>query len=211
MEFIALNTDFEYRVDARHLIKSVLKNELGQPILRSDLIPRISDQVINNELTVITDILEVLRLPEVGEQVVQDNYYVSEWGTLRCRQTHNMTIYNPIDIPALFSFFREDTGELEWIQNEQVNIGDFRFYESVKYEVIQSHQTQSDWTPNSTPTLWKVYSEVTEPEVSEWVQPTGAHDAYRLNDLVLFNNKTWKCISDYCVYAPNVFGWEVSE
>ena len=82
-------------------------------------------------------------------------------------------------------------------------------FNNVTYQAINSFTTREGQTPNIVSALWKVW---TNPEViSEWVQPTGAHDAYRLNDLVLYNNQTWKCISDYCVYAPGVFGWEVSE
>jgi len=42
-------------------------------------------------------------------------------------------------------------------------------------------------------------------DIPVWKQPTGAHDAYRLGDIVIYNNKTWECISDYCVYSPGVF------
>ena len=151
-------------------------------------------------------------IPEFGIECLIGKHYLYKGGIVKCRQTHNRTIYDPKDTPALFSFFRDNSESLVFIEGEQVEVGWVRIYEGVKYEVIQAHQTQSDWTPNNTPTLWKVWTDPNaEPEVSEWVQPTGAHDAYRLNDLVLFNNKTWKCISDYCVYAPGVFGWEVSE
>jgi hypothetical protein len=65
--------------------------------------------------------------------------------------------------------------------------------------------TLQGWEPDKTPALWKLaQTEV----IPVWVQPTGAHDAYRLGDIVIYNDKTWRCISDYCVYAPGVFGWE---
>jgi len=54
--------------------------------------------------------------------------------------------------------------------------------------------------------LWQVI--VTTPEISEWVQPTGAHDAYRLGAKVTYQGFTWECTSDYNVYAPGVFGWK---
>lgn len=45
-------------------------------------------------------------------------------------------------------------------------------------------------------------------EVAEWVQPTGAQDAYHIGDRVLYNSVVWECISDNNVYAPGVYGWE---
>jgi len=41
----------------------------------------------------------------------------------------------------------------------------------------------------------------------EWIQPTGAPDAYALNDIVTHNGYTWR--SDYAanVWEPGVFGW----
>ena len=41
-----------------------------------------------------------------------------------------------------------------------------------------------------------------------WVQPTGAHDAYRLGDVVIYNGQVWTNTgSDANVWAPGVFGW----
>ncbi len=50
--------------------------------------------------------------------------------------------------------------------------------------------------------------EQTGDEVAEWVQPTGAQDAYHIGDRVLYNGVVWECISDNNVYAPGVYGWE---
>lgn len=50
-------------------------------------------------------------------------------------------------------------------------------------------------------------------EIKDFVQPTGAHDAYNTGDKVLYNGKTWKSIIDGNVWRPDVYpaGWvEVS-
>ena len=48
-----------------------------------------------------------------------------------------------------------------------------------------------------------------EPDTpAEWVQPTGAHDAYHIGDRVTYNGEIWVCTSNNNVYAPGVFGWE---
>lgn len=49
-------------------------------------------------------------------------------------------------------------------------------------------------------------------EIFEWVQPTGAQDAYRIGDKVYFPTKDdliYICTYDYNTYAPNVYGWEI--
>jgi hypothetical protein len=188
MDFKILTEPFEYIVDQRNLIKSVLVNELGNPILRSNLIPKINDTDIVNELNSIAESEDVLLLPDIGEQVLVGKLYVYETGLIKCRQTHNRTIYAIEDIPALFSFFRENSDDLEWIPNEQVESGWVRVYNGVKYEVIQSHQTQSNWKPDNTPSLWKI-----------WVDPNAQADewtigvAYKVGDKVLYNGNEYEC------------------
>lgn len=77
------------------------------------------------------------------------------------------------------------------------------------YDVIQGHTTQSDWTPNIVPAL---FSESQAPSGSgypEWVQPTGAHDAYQIGDRVTFNDKNYESIINANVWSPVAYpaGW----
>lgn len=45
-------------------------------------------------------------------------------------------------------------------------------------------------------------------EYPEWVQPTGAHDAYSIGDKVTHNGKTWESTIANNVWEPGVYGWE---
>lgn len=57
-----------------------------------------------------------------------------------------------------------------------------------------------------------VTSEPEEPtgdEVAEWVQPTGAQDAYDVGDRVSHNGMVWECTSPSNAYEPGVYGWVV--
>ena len=45
-------------------------------------------------------------------------------------------------------------------------------------------------------------------EYPEWVQPTGAHDAYNIGDKVTHNGKTWVSDVDNNVWEPGVYGWK---
>lgn len=192
MEFIRLAEQFEYQRDARNIIKSVLINELGEPILRSDLLPKITDDTVRQPLESITDTEQVRTMPQIGEPVKIGILYVWETGLIKCRQDHDRTIYDPADIPALFSFWRgeldSDGNPFEWIQNEEVKLGWKRIYEGVTYEVIQPHQTLITWEPTATiDVLWKTEQE----QYAEWVQPTGSTNAYQTGDIVTYNGALW--------------------
>lgn len=91
-------------------------------------------------------------------------------------------------------------------------------YKDKVYEVIQAHTSQTTWLPDSTPALYKEYLNVeiknqdgskTE-VVAEFKQPTGAHDAYKKGDKVLFKGKIYKSKIDANTFSPEQFadGWE---
>ena len=52
-----------------------------------------------------------------------------------------------------------------------------------------------------------------EEEYPEYVQPTGAHDAYKVGDKITYNGKKYECIYDGCVWNPDVYpqGWKLIE
>lgn len=146
-------------------------------------------------------------LPEVGQPVYKDSLYKSDEGLVKCVQTHNMTIYKPSEVPALFSFFRENSDDLLWIPNEQVAVNAIRIYNSVKYKCLQSHMTLSSWTPNNTPELWQ---EVISETCPEWVQPTGGHDAYNIGDCITYKGTKYESVIKSNVWSPETYpaGWK---
>lgn len=85
------------------------------------------------------------------------------------------------------------------------SVGDRVQYNGTLYKCIQAHTAQSDWTPDATPALWVV---VTVEEWPEWVQPTGAQDAYAKDSKVTHNGKKWISSYDANVWEPGVYGWE---
>lgn len=140
-------------------------------------------------------------LPDIGKQCLINQYYLYKGDIIKCRQTHDRTIYDPKDTPALFSFFRDNSDSLKWIVGEQVQVGWMRIYNNVKYEVIQAHQTQADWTPDKTPTLWKL-----------WVDPLATSEwrvgvAYKVGDEVTYQGKTYTCLQAHTsisTWSPSV-------
>ena len=91
-----------------------------------------------------------------------------------------------------------------WESGVAYFVGDRRQYDGLLYRCVQAHTSQSDWTPDKTPALW--VRTWTDP-FPEWVQPTGAHDAYKKGDKVSHLEKHWVSDIDANVYEPSVYGW----
>ena len=78
-------------------------------------------------------------------------------------------------------------------------------YGDALYKVIIPHTAQADWTPSEAAPL---FTKVSIAEYPDWVQPTGAHDAYNKGDKVAYDGKHWVSTADANVWQPGVYGWE---
>ena len=94
-----------------------------------------------------------------------------------------------------------------WVVGKAYAVSDRAQYSGTLYKCVQAHTSQADWAPDATPALWVV---VSIDEFPEWVQPTGAHDAYNTGDKVSYNGKHYVCTIDANTYAPDVYGWEIT-
>lgn len=92
-----------------------------------------------------------------------------------------------------------------WKDDVEYQVGDRIRYNDILYKCVQAHTSQPSWTPDITPALW---TEVSIDEFPEWIQPTGAQDAYRIGDKVSHLEKHWISAIDYNVYEPSVYGWD---
>ena len=153
---------------------------------------------------------DIPALPDEGE-IIKDKLYKWEGIVVRCRQTHQRTIYDPTETLALFTVYRKETADMGWIAGEKVDVGTVRVFKEVTYEAIQAHVTQEDWTPDKTTSLWRVVEDTGGDEYPVFVQPTGAHNVYMKDEIVWYpkadttlyistiNNNSW---------APGVYGWK---
>lgn len=77
------------------------------------------------------------------------------------------------------------------------------------YACVQAHMSQSDWLPTVTPALWR--HTAAAGVIPAWVQPTGAHDAYQMGDLVTFQGSVYRSRINANVWPPIAYpaGWEL--
>ena len=106
----------------------------------------------------------------------------------------------------------EDMKELvalypDFVIGKSYAVGDLVEYNNELYEVIQSHTSQSDWTPDVVPALFK--SKTVVAVIPEFVQPTGSHDAYSIGDKVIFDGQTYESLINANVWSPTDYptGW----
>lgn len=104
-----------------------------------------------------------------------------------------------MEVPSLFD---------EWKPDITVVAGERRYFAKELYKCVQGHTTQSDWTPDITPALW---TKVSVEEWPEWVQPTGAHDAYNAGDKVTFEGQHYVSLINGNVWSPTAYpaGWQL--
>ena len=103
------------------------------------------------------------------------------------------------------------SGYTAWTVGLNVETGIVYRYDNQLYRTIQTHVTQSDWTPDIVPALFAL---ATPPSaIADWVQPAGAHDAYQIGDRVLFEGAVYESLIDANVWSPTAYpaGWQVVE
>ena len=99
---------------------------------------------------------------------------------------------------------------LEWTTNVKYTTNTLLQYEGLLCRVIQEHTSQADWTPDTTPSLYKVLG-IDENGIVFWSQPISQLDAFMLNDEVMHNDLIWVSDYDNNVWEPGVFGWHLKD
>ena len=81
-------------------------------------------------------------------------------------------------------------------------------HEGELYKCLQTHTSQSGWSPSAAPSLWaKVLAGQDGTDIGEWQQPDSTNP-YMKGDRVLHNGKTWESDVDNNVWEPGVYGWK---
>lgn len=133
--------------------------------------------------------------------------------------------WTPSTTPSLYDAFGLDaSGYPIWAQpsgaHDAYSKGDVVNYNGTLYESVIDGNV---WSPDVYPSGWKSVSGGTvspepspdpgpgETEYPDWVQPSGAHDAYNTGDIVRYNGVLYRSKIDGNVWSPDAYpaGWEV--
>lgn len=103
-----------------------------------------------------------------------------------------------------------------WQVGKAYTVGQFLTYgvngvgDPQLYKVVQDHTSQSDWTPDTASSLFVAIG-LDDAGYPVWSQPTGAHDAYNIGDIVDYNGTLYQSAIDGNVYSPEAYpaGWQV--
>lgn len=161
---------------------------------------------------------EANRAYAVGEIISYGINSVGDPQLYKIVQAHtSQDNWRPDATPALYDAFGlDESGYPLWSQpagaHDAYNVGDIVNYNGTLYKSIINGNV---WAPDVYPAGWEVYAETPEPEPGpsedypEWVQPTGAHDAYNTGDIVRYNGRLYKSIINGNVWAPSAYpqGW----
>ena len=109
----------------------------------------------------------------------------------------NISDNRALEHPEAFPLWKEG---ISYVKDDRVRYGE------TLYKVLQAHTSQADWTPDVAVSL---FVRVDDPSIEypEWIQPTGAQDAYALGAKVSHNGKHWISTVDANVWEPGVYGW----
>lgn len=102
-----------------------------------------------------------------------------------------------------------------WEPNRAYAVGDIISYSTNPvgdpqlYKVVQAHTSQANWLPSGTPSLYDAFG-LDDDGYAIWAQPSGAHDAYNVGDIVNYNGTLYKSVINGNVWSPDVYpvGWE---
>lgn len=98
----------------------------------------------------------------------------------------------------------------EWKSGLECDVGDRYRFVGLLYKCLSAHTTQETWTPTDAPSLW---AKVLIPDINvipEWEQPESTNP-YMKGDRVKHDGHIWVSTIDNNVWAPGVYGWELSE
>lgn len=152
-------------------------------------------------------------------QVLQDHTSAAQWAP-----DSAVSLYKKIGI--------SEDGTPIWVQplgaTDAYNTGDIVIYNGQKYKSLIDSNV---WSPDAYPVGWQLIEETEttdpttpepepepEPEepsvtVPDFVQPTGAHDAYNTGDRVLYNGHIYESTINSNVWSPDAYpaGWQLIE
>ena len=166
---------------------------------------------------------------EGTEYAVDDAVSDGDGGVYRCEQAHTSSAEHDLTVASLWTKISVAADGIDvWQQptgaHNAYSTGDKVHYPTADGPVYESVINGNCWSPDAHPAGWQLVAEsggeeggeTVEPEpsdVPEFVQPTGAHDAYNTGDRVTYNGHVYESTMDGNAYSPDAYpqGWKLVE
>lgn len=164
----------------------------------------------------INEAIEGMRLWTPGAYAVSDivRYNNIPYKCVQAHDSTNNSEWTPSSTPALWMEYHGTSKETarNWIaptgahdmykQGEWMIFTDGKYYECLNDTAYSPTDYSSAWRADGV-------EPKPEPPIPEFVQPTGAHDAYKKGDKVSFNGKIYESLIDTNAYSPSAYplGW----
>ena len=100
-----------------------------------------------------------------------------------------------------------------WAVGVLYSVGRYITHKDILYKVLIEHTSQTDWTPDVSPSLFaKVLIDPTGETIPEWVQPDSTN-AYMAGDKVTYEGAVYESTIDNNVWSPADYpaGWKLIE
>ncbi len=95
-------------------------------------------------------------------------------------------------------------------------VGDVVKHNGQPWKCVQAHDStrNPDWQPGAAASLWSPYHSKSPAWALDWVQPTGAQDAYQQGEYMVWTDGSlYRCKQDNTVWSPEELptAWENQE
>ena len=100
-----------------------------------------------------------------------------------------------------------------WAVDVLYPVGRYITHKDILYKVLTEHTSQTDWTPDVSPSLFaKVLIDPTGETIPEWVQPDSTN-AYMIGDKVKYEGVVYESTIDNNIWSPADYpaGWKLIE
>lgn len=168
----------------------------------------------------INEAIEGMRLWTPGAYAVSDivRYNNIPYKCVQAHDSTNNSEWTPPSTPALWMEYHGTSKETarNWIaptgahdiykQGEWMIFTDGKYYECLSDTTYSPTDYSSAWREDGA-------EPSPEPSIPDFVQPTGAHDAYKKGDKVRFEGKIYESLIDANTYSPSAYplGWREVE
>ena len=174
--------------------KSVFNGNLSKVTINDG----VQDEIYKNmdliHITEMSDSEYWFALRDVSEQEITQKAFMSAASMMA---TKTLSDKEALTVSVIFPEWSADS--INYKKEDRVRCGD------TLYKCLQDHTSQASWTPDAAPSLWV---RIDDPAIEwpEWIQPSGAHDAYPKGAKVTHNGKKWTSDIDSNVWEPGTPG-----